>query len=474
MSIKNLSKALRRLQNGFHLPDEFDQLICLSEYPTPSARAKAFRELLERCVQQALESRQAGHPPNSLTDLQNAFATQNTEWQAWCVVYWRYFHPVHTLKLREIALKTDTQIRYLRQRLSEGLRQLLERLEEEEVRSRQQYFQSRQITLARRHLTHRLTDNQRCCARDQELFTPGTLSIIEGMPGIGKSSIALYLCDTLEKTQSVIWIEAQQEYLDRYGQIQPMPEAAHTAAAIIQQIYRSMGLFQHTDLTHQLSAIEGYPTPSLIVINRVDALGQDECSTLMGCLDRLTNHSIMLTSRYALRHGHGKIVYAPELEPEQSSQVLQYAQRSASAAKHKHNSLSETALKQFDEKVGGVPLALMVLGTHLAQVSAEQAVEQLQAGEPPFDSLYEYLFRRIWQQLSQDGRELLRYLASGERSWLSEQALRARDLGKAAVQAIAEVNRHYLIEIDIKHERRLVRLKPILHTALKSRIHENW
>ncbi|MFQ3536175.1 MAG: NB-ARC domain-containing protein [Aggregatilineales bacterium] len=474
MNIRDLSKALHRLQNGFHLPDEFDQLICLSEYPTPSARAKVLWELLERHVQQALKSCQAGHPRNSLTDLQNAFATQNTEWQVWCVVYWRYFHPVHTLKLREIALKANTPIEYLRQRLSRGLRQLLERLEEEEMRSRRQHFQSRQITFARRHLTYRLTDDQRRCVGDQELFTPGTLSIIEGMPGIGKSSIALHLCDTLEKTQSVIWIEAQREYLDRYGQIHSLPEAPHTAAAIIQQIYHSMGLFQHTDLTHQLSAIESYLTLSLIVINRVDALGQDECNTLMGYLDRLTNHSIMLTSRYALQHGHGKVVCAPELELHQSSQVLQYAQRSASTTKHKHNSLSEAALKQFHEKVGGVPLALMVLGTHLSQVPAKHALEQLQAGEPPFDSLYEYLFRRTWQQLSENGRELLLYLASGERSWFSEQSLRARDLGKAAVQATAEVNRHHLIEIDIKHERRLVRLKPILHTGLKSRIYEKW
>jgi len=113
-----------------------------------------------------------------------------------------------------------------------------------------------------------------------------------------------------------------------------------------------------------------------------------------------------------------------------------------------------------------------MLGTYLATHSVKQARIALKNAQPPFDALYEYVFSAAWQQLSENGRELLRYLVSARTAQLSEQQLAKRDLGERVSGAIDEVSKHNLIKIVPADETRHVRIQPLLHTALRSGMFE--
>lgn len=112
------------------------------------------------------------------------------------------------------------------------------------------------------------------------------------------------------------------------------------------------------------------------------------------------------------------MIRVPELTDNQSLEVLDYARRCASG--NTSNLFLTTSFSPLYELVGGVPLALVTLGTYCAHTPVKQALEELQQARPPFDTLYEYFFRRTWQQLSANAREVLRYLASESISnWIS-------------------------------------------------------
>lgn len=474
MDVYRLVKALRCVENRQLLPAEFDQLICLSDQTTPLARANKLWNMLQSQTLKMLSSYQTAHSYNSPNALQDAFEAKDVQQQIWLTLYWRYFHPTYTYKLRQIAFELRISQKLLRRRWYEGLTQLLEWLQKREAQERSQYFQNRQIALARRRLTDRLSNEQQQRAtKISDLFGRKAFFIIEGMAGIGKSSIALHLYSSLEQTYDVIWVEAQPEYLDRYMRIQPLPESARTAEAVIQQIYRSTELFDHPDIERQLAAIEMYPSPLVILINRVDALEQGERDKLMGYLERLTAHTFILTSRCALEHPYAKMIRVPELTDNQSLEVLDYARRCASG--NTSNLFLTTSFSPLYELVGGVPLALVTLGTYCAHTPVKQALEELQQARPPFDTLYEYFFRRTWQQLSANAREVLRYLASESISnWISQRWLCNRDLGPQAADAVNELNKHHLIEIDANANPRSIKLRPLVRTALRSGIWQTW
>ncbi len=478
MDVHRLATALRRIKNRQPLTAEFDQLICLSDQTTPLARANKLWNMLQSQTLKMLSSYQTAHSYNSPNALQDAFEdtseAENVQRQIWITLYWCYFHSIHTYRLRQIVLKLRIPQKLLRRRWYEGLTQLLEWLQKREAQERSQHFRNRQIALAKRRLTDRLTNEQQQRAtRISDLFGRKAFFTIEGMAGIGKSSIALHLYSSLEQTHDVIWVEAQPEYLDRYMRIQPLPESARTAEAVIQQIYRSTELFDYPDVERQLAAIDMYPSPLVILINRVDALEQGERDKLMGYLARLTAHTFILTSRCALEHPYAKMIRVPELTDNQSLQVLDYARRCASG--NTSNLFLTTSFSPLYELVGGVPLALVALGTYCAHAPVEQALQALQQARPPFDTLYEYFFRRTWQQLSANAREVLLYLAPKDiPNWISEGWLCKRDLGPQAADAVNELNKHHLIEINANANPRSIKLKPLVRTALRSEIWQTW
>ena len=296
------------------------------------------------------------------------------------------------------------------------------------------------------------------------------LFIVSGLPGMAKSGILAHICELIKSSRYYVFVNVQAEQLDQYGKSQMFFKVARTAGSVIRQICEELGLIGHTTIADQLRAIEGQQDNFVLIINRPDLLPPHELHNLLSYLNHLTHPRIILTTTHDLGIPSAEVLKVPELTEEQSKAVVEQARCRASTSDCRP--LSEETFRALYQLTGGVPLALAMLGTYLATHPIKQARIALKNAQPPFDALYEYVFNPTWQQLSENGRELLRYLATKRTAQLSEHQLSRRDLGADVGKAIDEVGRYNLVKIEPTDETRYVRLQPLLHTALRSGIFE--
>lgn len=467
---QELHSALRSAERG-KLSDKFDRLECLSAHQTPEGRAYAFRERLGKLIREAYFDQQIASDEPKPADLARICHDSNK--LATGVLYWHYAAHVQ-LSLLEIAQESGISLDILYQHRRAGLQWLLTNLAEIEHQAQLERLRDQSLILPKTRLTDRLTNKQQELIRKIIDQADGfkRLFIIGGPVGSGKSSTALYIDMLIERTRQLIWIEVQPNYLDRYGVIQPLRYAVCSAEAIIARMCEGLNLPKYDGLEGQLSALERYPESIVFIINRVDALALAELQKLQSALERLSRHLIVMTTRYRFQHPYAIFADAPELSKDQSQNVLEQA-RNAEAGRMLPKLRSEIFNRLYN-LVGGNPLALTVLGTRLAHISALQAERDLKYAKPPFDALCDYTVREPWKSLSGNGRNLLRYLCSYDREWFSEHQLRQSDLNSQEIDAITEVASHYLIECRTTDTSRIVRPKPLVRTAIKSGIYAAW
>jgi hypothetical protein len=465
---QELHRNLRSAARG-ELSDRLNSLECLNAHPTPQERARALLELLGRPIKRAYLDQQIASGESKVADLRRI--RHDSEKLIVGVLYWHYFAPV-PLSLFDIAQASGIRLKALRKHRKSGVQRLLTDLAAREHQAQLERLRDESLTCPRNRLTDRLTNKQQGLIRGimDRADGPKRLFFIGGPAGGGKSSTALYLDTIIERTRQLIWIEVQPNYLDRYGVIQPLPHAVRSAEAIIAQMCEGLNLPKYDGLENQLSALERYPESAVFIINRVDALALPEWQKLQAALERLSRHVIVMTTRYRFQHPYGIFTRAPELPAEQSRAVLEQARN----AKRTLPPLSDETFNRLYNLVGGNPLALTVLGTRLAHISAAQVEDDLKSAKPPFDTLFSYILQEPWRCLSSDGHDLLRYLCSYNQEWLSEGRLAQSDLGEQAAAAIEEAEKHYLIECQPTDDSRLVRLNPLVRTAVRSGISAAW
>ena len=337
--------------------------------------------------------------------------------------------------------------------------------------ARQRAAEAQTKSLFERLAAVSLTGEQERIARNIEArLEANRLFILSGLPGMAKSGILAHICELIKSSRYYVFVNVQAEQLDQYGKSQMFFKVARTAGSVIRQICEELGMIGHTTTADQLRTIEERQDNFILMINRPDLLPPHELRSLLSYLNHLTHPRIILTTTHDLGIPSAEVLKVPELTKEQSRAVVEQARRRAST--NDCRPLSEKTFSALYQLTGGVPLALAMLGTYLATHSAEQARIALEDAQPPFDALYEYVFNAAWQQLSENGRELLRYLVSARTAQLSEQQLAKRDLGERVSGAIDEVSKHNLIKIVPADETRHVRIQPLLHTALRSGMFE--
>jgi hypothetical protein len=468
VDIKALSRAIRDARNGCLKNPEFDSLRWLSAYDTPTKRAEAFLDelhMLVRCYDGAQP--RANRSPR-VSELQ--------QWQyhreqfMLGVLYWSYFCE-YPLKMRKIAELSHIPLKKIREAARAGLKYLLEHVYTLEQEAHQRAAGARTAALSESLYTIPLT-SELCWIVDklEAHLEARRLFVVSGLLGVVKLGIIARFHERVKCSRHFVLVNVQAEELDQYGRMRQLPDVARTAEEIVNQIYEGLGMIGYTTVSDRLRAIEERRDNFVLVINSPDLLPPPELRTLLGYLNRLTHPRVVLIAHHNLEIPHAQVLRVPELTEAQSQQVVEQAHRRASTGAYRP--LSEATFKSLYQLTGGVPLALAMLGTYLATHSAAQAQAALESAQPPFDALYNYTFGAAWQQLSNDGRELLRYIAQTPRAEFSEQQLLKRDLGKRVSKAIDEVSKHNLIEIEPMHETRRVRIQPLLHTALRSGIFE--
>lgn len=467
---QDLHRALRSAIRG-ELSEKLNSLECLSAYSTRPERARALLELLGKLIRQAYLDQQIASDEPKPSDL--ARIRHDSRKLIVGVLYWHYFAPV-PLSLLSIAQASRITLNTLNKHRKAGLWQLLTNLMALENQALLERLRNQSLVFPRIRLTKQLINKQQELMRKlmDQADEFKRLFLIGGLAGSGKSSTVLYLDTIVERTRQLIWIEVQPNYLDRYGVIQPLPYAVRDAETIIARMCEGLALPHHDTLEAQLNAIERYSESAVIVINRVDALMPQEFEKLQAALTHISRHVIVMTTRYHFRHPYGVFMQAPEIHANQSRLIMEHARKAEADCTPPE--LNNETFDRLYNLVGGNPLALTILGTHLAHNDAAQAEHALRNAEPPFNALFDYILHEPWQCLSKSGRSLLCYLCSHDQEQFSEQQLRRSDLSDQEIAAIEEVARHYLIECLTTDDSRIVRPKPLVRTAIRSGIYAAW
>lgn len=470
LDVASISKAIRSAHNGILRP-ELDKLRCLTDGITSSERAQRFLDILREFVEANFHYLQTTSRPR-VADLANLRA--NPETLKWGVLYWRYFCKM-TLRTNAIAKLSGIGIRQIRRYLRDGLHALSARLTELERSVRRKYAHERNLRSAEQRLSRNLANEQMKLVHKIEThLQSGNLVMLGGSSGTGKSSILFRLYELMHPAHKLVWVEAQPEYLDQHGQLQKL-RGESTAEALVAQMYEGLGLFEHSTIDDQIEAIDAYPENIIFAINRVDALPQLELQKLIECLKQLPRHKFVITTRRFIKLGGNVMsLRVPQLKEAQSRDILECARRSKIESSDGLEPLTDSQFNRLYKLVGGLPLALSVLGTHLAHTRVEQAIQDLKNARPPFDALYTYALKSTWKQLSPSGRDLVRYLSSRNGGQSSEEHLSKLDIGSRVASAITELTEHYLIDIEFWRRQRFVRLMPLMCTAIRSEMDKRW
>lgn len=475
MDTQVLACALRCYRHRRALPSSVHALRCLSEYNGTHARSNAFFHLLSDHARRMLSQWQTppsgDQPEEELAALRAAFTVNNLAYQQWGILFWRYFHPQRPISVSALAklIGDDCDPMLIRQRLWEGLGLLAEFLEESEqnaLRQQQQIHQGR----ARQRLQSRPTQaQQQSIERLYDMLQDAPRLYLEGLGGIGTSSFASYLCEHLKQTHHTIWINAQPHWLDPYGRLRVLPYAAHSAAEVIDQLWQQLGFSaaEPLSMAQQLVQIGAFADSYIVVIDGLDQVRDPH--TLIELLSDLPRHCrFVFTTRRAPYDEGGSVIRLSELPFEQSKHIVRAAVRRA--AKHSRQRTFDLSDEQWEgiySTVGGVPLALNMLGYMLAEFDLAHVLEAARLPCERFTALYDYIYSDAWQQLSENGRDLMRFLASAPKQAATFNQLLKRDLSPVELKAaIREANALHLLEIGGTPEQATYRLLSLTYTFI--------
>lgn len=288
---------------------------------------------------------------------------------------------------------------------------IAERNREVERQGRSRRFNMRQPVVGFERLAAEIA------ARLRDPAAPAVV-ILAGMGGLGKTTLARLVaarCAEDDAFAGVLWASAKQVDFDvwagRRRTIRPRPVSA---GELLVELARELGIEAHGDQAALRNEVRAHckRSPYLIVFDNLETAA--DLAALAPLIELLVDPSRMLiTTRDAAfdalpatlpRHYH----VLDELDAPISYQLLREA-----AAHIEATQLAQAAdadLGQIYNVTGGNPLALwLVAGQARGMPWAnfiQDLVEHCPRGSKGYE-LYDYLYRRSWEQLSDDARTVL-------------------------------------------------------------------
>ena len=243
------------------------------------------------------------------------------------------------------------------------------------------------------------------------------LILLQGMGGAGKTALADALLRAVireDRFDEIGWITAQRHRFFANGSVSALTgaEAASTASDVVERLGRQ--LLDDISLPKPTSAKIVLPllrkrlreSPHLIVIDNLETL--PDVSELIPILRDLAGPSkFLLTSRRSLPSEPDVFhISAPELSAQASFQLLRHEARLRNVPQVA--TADDDALAPIYETVGGNPLALRLVVGQLRIHSLPRVIQSLRAAEGrSIEALYDYIYRRAWDDLGEIERQVL-------------------------------------------------------------------
>lgn len=291
---------------------------------------------------------------------------------------------------------------------------------------------------------------------------------LTGLGGIGKTSLANAAARQIIRHfyfKQLVWLslDASAERQKRPVTLRYEDVLAQLAAKVCPQLPPPSQ--QELAVTQMLKAF-----PHLVII---DNLETEPDSELLTRLHALANPSqFLLTSRIRPSSPVGVYNFPLTELPEDDALALLRYQAGITGASDLANA-PDTTLQAILEKVGGNPLALKLVAGLSFDLAVPQILNTLiQVNVPEVNNMYQHIYWRLWQILSEDAKKLLEIMPLSSTEGMGQaQLLAVSALPKAQLlTAIQELSRRSLLEVRSTPNEKRYAIHSLTQTFLMSEI----
>lgn len=434
-------------------------------------------------------------PEQWLNELAMDFNQNNPELEAASAVFHRYLIP-YNLSINQMAAKANCSTRNFRRRLENGLSNIARQVQ---LLEKKALLENPSRTLSR---FLPLPDFQKLFGAQaviekvirllEQPDGPHFISI-EGLGGIGKTAlaqaVALNGCNSTElikgfPLEGILWVSMRQDiYFDPSSPpINRQPNISFQT--MISRMAEQAGFQDLVGLPSEQKINRLVPflnkASHLVIMDNLES--STEAELMIRSFSNVTGPTrFLLTCRKSLQT-NAQVYSVPlfELPFEPSRQLLEFELN-----RHGRNApLSSETFSRLYEWVGGVPLALKLVGAQLAYFPVEDVEASFHSAHNTFNShkgsrteaLFSHIYRQTWTALSREAQKLLFSIqfcsSDGEtKDWLMKMS----GLDPLNFEnALRELRNFSLLEIGGKIENPVYRIHRLTQRFLMTDIAQIW
>lgn len=428
---------------------------------------------------ESLDASVPGSKIEAQHQLREDFGRGNSRLESLSALYFRYFSTLD-FKIEELARNANVVPQQFRRRLNSGLTLLVNEV--------------RRLEMAANSDAHRVDINiplpdystligvDTLLPRLSEITSsllPGQIVSVEGMGGIGKTALvhAFVGQDHIKQNYyQLLWVSARQSSSGVSHPDSKSDAANFTLEDVTTRLAQQLGLnhLVNKPLEERLKGIQAASSlhKYLLVIDNLETV--DDYIQLVPALAKYaSNCTIIITTRKSLREFPYVTVFpVPELPKLYVSQLLE----AETNRRGRNFSIVEQDLEDIFETVGGLPLAVKLIATQIHLHPITEIIKEFKQAGKGVDSIYRFLYWKIWNSLSEPARKLLfTFLTLNPEGEDSEYTSLMSGLEPSIYEsAFTELDNYSLIETNTLQSVPRFRIHRMTATFLQTDILKVW
>lgn len=444
---------------------------CLSQFVNETYLS--FRKI------ESLVSRIPGSKLEAQLQLREDFGKGNSRLESLSALYFRYFSLID-FNIEDLAKNANVVPQQFRRRLNTGLALLVNEVTRLEMAANSDTHSVDAHLPLPEYST--LIGVETPLAKLHVLVSsllPGQIVSIEGMGGIGKTALvhAFVGQDHIKQNYyELLWISARQPSSGMSHPESASAAANFTLEDVTTRLAQQLGLnhLVNKPLEERLKGIQAATTlhKYLLVIDNLETV-EDYVQLVPALAKFARNCTIIITTRKSLREFPYVTVFpVPELPKPFVSQLLE----AEANRRGRDFSIEEQDLAEIVETVGGLPLAIKLIATQIHLYPISEIIKEFQQAGKGVDSVYRFLYWKIWNSLSEPSRKLLfTFLTLNPEGEDSEYTALMSGLDPSIYQsAFTELDNYSLIETNSLQSMPRFRIHRLTATFLQTDILKLW